>query len=282
MLLVAHRQPSFSYTTVSRSSTFPRPAVTIAQERVRQVTGHFVRSNTMASMCSKEEARDAEPPKATTTTDKKSGAVDIDQAVEDKFNQLPPLPSPLPNAHPDFVHCMPPEPPTYRKFSIFTAGSIEMGKAVQWQKQMATSLSHLPITVNNPRRGHWDPNATQEAKNEEFRKQVEWELSALEQADVICFFFDVNTMSPVTMLELGLWAASGKVVVCCDKRFWRAGNVHIVCDRYKVPFVDTFADLPPAIEAMLKQKGMQLDSNGDLIGLNQYTPKEIKKVTFGS
>lgn len=36
----------------------------------------------------------------------------------------------------------------------------------------------------------------------------------LEQVDVICFFFDVMIKSPVSLLELGLWAGSGKVVVC--------------------------------------------------------------------
>lgn len=212
----------------------------------------------------------------------KASAVDIDGEVEDKFNQLPPAPIPAPKAHADFVHCMPPMAPNYRKFSVFTAGSIEMGKAVQWQKLMATMLSHLPITVNNPRRGHWDPNATQEAKNNEFRHQVEWELSALEQADVICFFFDVNTMSPVTMLELGLWAASKKIVVCCDKRFWRGGNVDLVCQRYDIPLVHSFAELVPAVEAMLKSKGMELDNNGNLIGPNEHVPKKLKKTVLSS
>ena len=196
---------------------------------------------------------------------RKATTVDIDADVEDKYNQLPPLPSPSFEPHPQFVHCVPPEAPTYRKHSVFLAGSIEMGKAVQWQKHMAIFLSTLPITVNNPRRGHWDPNVTQEAKDKAFRHQVEWELSALEKADVICFFLDVNTMSPVTMLELGLWAHSKKVVVCCDKRFWRAGNVHIVCERYNIPFVETFQDLVPAVKKMLVEKGMKLDENGDLI-----------------
>lgn len=263
----------------------------------------------MASMCSKEDAHDTQPSKATTSTEKKpaakkcptcdgsgsipdqeaakqstpkSAGVDIDQEVEDIFNQLPPLPSPLPKAHPDFVHALPPVAPIYRKYSVFTAGSIEMGAAVQWQKQLATLLSPLPITVCNPRRGHWDPTVTQEAKDESFRQQVEWELGALEQADVICFFFDVNTKSPVTLLELGLWAASEKVIVCCDKRYWRAGNVHIVCGRYNVPCVQSFAELAPAVEAMLKKKGMQLDGKGDIVGPNEHVPKHVKKMVLGS
>jgi nucleoside 2-deoxyribosyltransferase len=220
----------------------------------------FVRKECL--MC-KRKFEDMPEEKRATKIAKNDIRIDIDAEIEDKFNQLPPLPAL--KKHPRFLLCTPPEAPVYHKYSVFLAGSIEMGKAVQWQKHMADFLSPLPITVNNPRRGKWDPRATQEAKNEAFRHQVEWELCALEKADVICFFFDVNTMSPVTMLELGIWAQSKKVVVCCDKRFWRAGNIHIVCDRYKIPLVETFEGLVPLIEGMLEKKGMKLDNNGDLI-----------------
>lgn len=188
----------------------------------------------------------------------KDNTIDIDGYIEDTMHQLPPLPSPLPTPHPQFVHCMPPNEPIYRDYSVFLAGSIEMGKAVQWQKQMAIELSTLPITVNNPRRGHWDPNATKDAKDKEFAAQVKWELAALEKADVICFFFDTNTLSPVTMLELGLWAKSKKVIVCCGGKFWRAGNVHLTCERYGVPFVTSFEELVPAIKEMLAEKGLKI------------------------
>ncbi|KAI8935897.1 hypothetical protein NX059_012565 [Plenodomus lindquistii] len=298
-----------SYTICARSATFPKPGHCVARKRAHQIVGHLARSNTIATI--KGDAHDNTTSKATTlkprsanltmastkdaagskcqtckgsgviestkSSAKPSGAVDIDQEVEDIYKQLPALPSPLPKPHREFVHCKPPEAPTYRKFSVFTAGSIEMGKAVQWQSQMATMLSLLPITVNNPRRGHWNPNVTPEAKDKAFRQQVEWELGALEQADVICFFFDVNTLSPVTLLELGIWAASDKVVVCCDPKYWRSGNVHIVCDRYNIPVVNTFAELVPAIEKMLVEKGMQLDQNGDLIGENKHIEKPRPK-----
>ncbi|KAF2854677.1 hypothetical protein T440DRAFT_464819 [Plenodomus tracheiphilus IPT5] len=296
-----------SYITFARSATFPKSGLCVARKRVQQVAGHLVRSNTIATtikggarnntstatniatenhntinMASKKDTTGSKCQTCKGTGNvgssvKPSGAVDIDQKVEDIYHQLPALPSPLPKPHRDFVHCKPPGAPTYRKFSVFTAGSIEMGKAVQWQSQMATMLSPLPITVNNPRRGNWDPTVTPEAKDAAFRQQVEWELSALEQADVICFFFDVNTMSPVTLLELGIWAASDKVVVCCDPRYWRSGNVHIVCDRYGIPVVDTFAELVPAIEKMLVEKGMQLDQNGDLVGENKHIEKPRPK-----
>jgi nucleoside 2-deoxyribosyltransferase len=192
--------------------------------------------------------------------------VNVDSEIEDVFDQLPTPADPEPNQHNLFRHCMPPDAPIYHFFSVFLAGSIEMGAAIQWQKQLASLLSPLPITVNNPRRGDWDITATQEAENAAFSAQVEWELTALEKSDVICFFFDVNTKSPVTLLEFGLWAHSGKVVVCCNKRYWRSGNVHLVCERYNIPYVESFGELVPAVTRMLGEKGMQLDENGNLVG----------------
>lgn len=182
----------------------------------------------------------------------RQGAVNIDSFVKDQLHQLPPAPNTLPERHNRFEHSMPPASPNYTgDKSLFLAGSIEMGKAVQWQKQMANALQDLPITVCNPRRGHWDPNATSSAKDEKFRHQVLWELSALEKVDLICFFFDADTVSGVTMIEFGLWAASGKIVACCDDRFWRAGNIHLVCERYGVPCVKRFDDLAHTIKVQL-------------------------------
>jgi hypothetical protein len=283
---------SYPNTTLRRSTTSPILASNhhSTNTRTRQIVERFAASTTalaQPTQVSRDPATQRTDPNQTTpkttamTTQEQSEAkafptcsrqyddaaeekkpagntIDIDGDIEDKEHQLPPLPKPLPTAHPQFVHCVPPNDPTYRDYSVFLAGSIEMGKAIQWQKQMATELSTLPITVNNPRRGHWDPEATQSAKDAAFAAQVEWELSALEKADVICFFFDTETKSPVSMLELGLWAHSGKVIVCCGDKFWRAGNIHLVCERYGVPFVKTFAELVPAIKERLHEKGLKI------------------------
>jgi hypothetical protein len=50
---------------------------------------------------------------------------------------------------------------------------------------------------------------------------VEWELEAQERADVIAMFFASETRAPITLLELGLFAGSGRLVVCCPEGFWR-------------------------------------------------------------
>ncbi|KAJ4340518.1 hypothetical protein N0V87_002503 [Didymella glomerata] len=208
-------------------------------------------------MCKRKFEDDEDKPSKIA---KKDGAVDIDQPVEDVLHQLPPFPNPLPERHPKFEHCMPPDDPKYTgDKSVFLAGSIEMGKAVQWQRQMAATLQDLPVTLCNPRRGAWDPNVTKSAKDAAFKQQVVWELTALENATIIIFFFDANTVSPVTMMELGLWASSGKVIVCCDSRFWRAGNIHLVCERYNVPYVEKFDDLVTAVKDRLFKEGLKLD-----------------------
>lgn len=115
----------------------------------------------------------------------------------------------------------------------FLAGSIEQGAARDWQAEVA---GRLPGTTLNPRREHWDPSWPQDISFEPFRQQVEWELKALERCDRIVMHFEPETKSPITLLELGLFADSGKLLVSCPEGYWRRGNVQITCDHYSVPF----------------------------------------------
>jgi hypothetical protein len=123
-------------------------------------------------------------------------------------------------------------------FRIFFAGSIEMGAAEDWQETLAEHLAGYEVEILNPRREHWDSSWVQSIDNETFREQVEWELSGLEAADLVLFFFDPATKSAISLLELGLYARSGKAVVYCPDGFWRKGNVDIVCTRYNIPHYD--------------------------------------------
>ena len=131
--------------------------------------------------------------------------------------------------------------------TIFLAGSIEMGTAEDWQTQVAQSLTNTNLTLLNPRRDRWDPTWKQSITNPQFRTQVEWELDAQTQATMIVMYFAPSTQSPITLLELGLFANSGKLTVCCPDGFWRQGNVEIVCQRYQIPMVATLDDLTQAI-----------------------------------
>jgi len=127
--------------------------------------------------------------------------------------------------------------------SIFLAGSIEMGKAIDFQRMIIEATPNMPYIYFNPRRNDWDSSWKQVKENENFREQVEWELNALASADIILMYFDPKTISPISLLELGVFAHSKKMIVCCPEGYFRKGNIDIVCEKYGIKQVDTLEEL---------------------------------------
>lgn len=140
--------------------------------------------------------------------------------------------------------------PTVR---AFLAGSIEMGAAINWQKLVVDELSDLNVTFLNPRRDDWDVTWEQSIDHPRFVEQVTWELFNIENANIVVFYFDPATKSPVTLMELGfmLRHAPENCIVCCPHGFWRKGNVDIMCDRHRVPVYATMPDFTNAIRRRL-------------------------------
>lgn len=125
---------------------------------------------------------------------------------------------------------------------IFFAGSIEMGEADNWQERLKNDLSDLSGVILNPRREDWDSSWEQKVTNPNFYEQVDWEHQGLMDADIIVFYFDPNTKSPITLMELGLMAGmSDKLLFCCcPDGFWRKGNVEYICDKYNIPLFNDY------------------------------------------
>lgn len=134
---------------------------------------------------------------------------------------------------------------------VFLAGSIEMGTAADWQAELVARLSDLEVVILNPRRKDWRKEWKPELSDPHFRQQVEWELAALESADVIVMVLAPGTQSPVSLLELGLHARSGKLIVLCPEGFWRKGNVDAVVARYAVESVGSMEELVRAARRRL-------------------------------
>lgn len=132
-------------------------------------------------------------------------------------------------------------------YTVFLAGSIEMGKAEDWQTRLTGLLADSPVTILNPRRDDWDDTWEQKITHPLFREQVEWELRAMEDADIIAMYFSPGTFAPITLLEFGLHARQGKLIVCCPAGFYRKGNVDIVCHSYGIPQVKSIEDLAARI-----------------------------------
>lgn len=127
-------------------------------------------------------------------------------------------------------------PNSLREPLVFLAGSIEMGAAENWQNKLITELEGFPVVLLNPRRDDWDASWAQRIDFPQFREQVEWELGAMERANIIAMYFSPGSKSPISLLEFGLWAGRcpEKLVVFCPDGFWRKGNVDIVCRRFGV------------------------------------------------
>ena len=136
---------------------------------------------------------------------------------------------------------------------VFLAGSIDNGQAEDWQNWLYTQLTAIDVALLNPRRPDWDSSLKPESDNASFREQVEWELKGLRDADLIVMYFAPTSKAPITLLELGLFANSGKLVVCCPEGYWRRGNVMIVCEQYKTKCVASIQELLAEIK-FLAQK----------------------------
>jgi hypothetical protein len=136
---------------------------------------------------------------------------------------------------------------TQGKFSVFLAGTIDMGRGENWQQRVGEFLSSFPdwLLILDPRRDDWDDSWEQDKDNPEFAQQVKWELKSQEVADLIVFVFATDeknaekAKAPITLMELGLFK-SKECVVCCPQGYEKKGNVDIVCERYGVPLYEDF------------------------------------------
>ena len=123
--------------------------------------------------------------------------------------------------------------------NVFLAGTIDNGDSLDWQSAVINELNDFEtkraIIVYNPRRENWD----KETSHEEIDKQITWELYHLERANLIVMNILGDSKSPISLMELGLFAKEHKVIVFCPPTFYRYDNVRMVCKRYNVPLYET-------------------------------------------
>ena len=123
---------------------------------------------------------------------------------------------------------------------IFLAGSIEMGKAVEWQQKVIMDAQNTmkkyrgTLSIFNPRRDDWDSTWEQKIENPHFFQQVTWELDRIKDSDAVLFYFQPGTQSPISLMELGEVKKKKDILVVCPDGFWRKGNVDIYCQRYNI------------------------------------------------
>ncbi|KAI3324140.1 hypothetical protein HD806DRAFT_521980 [Xylariaceae sp. AK1471] len=132
--------------------------------------------------------------------------------------------------------------------SIFLAGSTDKtDDDLDWREVLSESLADQPLTLYNPLQPDWDSTWREDISFKPYREQVEWELDMQEIADIVVVYFHPSTKAPISLLELGLCAKTGKAIVYCPEGYWKRGNVQIVCKRYDIELVEGLDGLKDAI-----------------------------------
>jgi len=127
--------------------------------------------------------------------------------------------------------------------SCFLAGTIDGGFSQNWQNKVSEKLSDYAINIYNPRRDKWEGSWEQNINNIDLKNQINWEYNALDKSDYILMNILPDSQSPITILEFGMYAKSGKLLVCCPKEFFRYANIQVTCYRFNIPLFDNVDDL---------------------------------------
>lgn len=118
---------------------------------------------------------------------------------------------------------------------LFLAGTIDMGNSDNWQEKVIKNLEKFDFSIYNPRREKFDESTLEE--------QVKWELHHLDLCDKILMNILPESLSPISLMELGLYASSGKLIVCCPEDFYRYTNIKMVCEKYNVPLFNKLSEI---------------------------------------
>jgi len=89
-----------------------------------------------------------------------------------------------------------PHPEERLPISVYLAGGIT--GCPNWQQQATEYLKDLPIALFNPRRKEWAI-----VEEEGIHEQISWEFEIMKNADVIIFYFPMETLCPIALYELG-------------------------------------------------------------------------------
>jgi hypothetical protein len=141
---------------------------------------------------------------------------------------------------------------------VFLAGSIEQGKARDWQPEVCAALVPFNALVFNPRRLVWDPTWDQDVSNTELVTQVNWELDLIDRAEIVFFYFQAGTLSPISFLEFGMQVRNRRkdIVVVCEAGFWRQANIQITAARNNVPVALTLEEGIEKLVKLVKQRSL--------------------------
>lgn len=131
-------------------------------------------------------------------------------------------------------------------FSIFLAGAIDMGVAVDWQAEVVRRLRDFDnLVILNPRRLQFTPDTLDE--------QIKWELENLEDVDLIFMWLPKDSKAPISFFEAGLYWRSGKLLIGAEPGFYRRRNLEITGEYYAVLLYSSLDEMLPIVVNKMKE-----------------------------
>jgi hypothetical protein len=113
---------------------------------------------------------------------------------------------------------------------VFLAGSMDYKSSSSWRDKVINEF-------DDKNKNFFDPtNIDHDELNEsEMESHIQWELEAMSMADKIVLNFLPDSLSPISLVELGLYVQSEKLVVVCPKEFYQSNYVYVLCEKYNTP-----------------------------------------------
>lgn len=133
--------------------------------------------------------------------------------------------------------------PAYGRKSIFLAGAIDMGAAVDWQQDVVDAFAGIDVALFNPRRAAFTPDTLDE--------QIRWELAALDNADAILMWLPGSAKAPVSMFEAGLFWRDSRFVIGADPAFYRRRNLELTGEHYDTRVYASLGETMAATKRLL-------------------------------
>ena len=138
---------------------------------------------------------------------------------------------------------------------VFLAGTIEMGNSPDWQADVIKAIQNYNVIVFNPRRV-LPPDG-----EDEITKQINWELEGLDVSKTVYLHFCANTISPISLYELGLLQSRGnntRIIIYCDKEYTRRLNVLTTTNHqaWRSPHIEVYDNYEKSIKALKNRLDM--------------------------
>ncbi|MEP2240010.1 MAG: nucleoside 2-deoxyribosyltransferase domain-containing protein [Maribacter sp.] len=119
--------------------------------------------------------------------------------------------------------------------SIFLAGSMDHKQEGSWRTKVIAEFGAHDI---------FDPTHVHHnnLNDEQMKRHVQWELDALQLADMILLNFLPIALSPISLVELGMYVRSNKLIVICPKAFYKSNYVNTLCKKYNTPIFNNITE----------------------------------------